>query len=164
LPQPCGLANGFARCHPCRGLGVSPSRVYYARVSRMGRCVATRYDCEAREVGGREAARQGKAMRCDGRIRECVVLMSCHVCLLRPLYCLQYMTCTGILRLHRTVLSHTRTQKRSACLAGTTQKLLLSTHRVIIKHDHPSSTIPYPFQPCGVFIESSSPPSSFIKV
>jgi hypothetical protein len=129
--------------------------VYMQRVRRMGRCVGSHAIRLRGEGGGRQQgkarqgkARQGKAMRCDGRIRECAVL-SCHVCLLRPLYCL-HMHGNTTTALHCSV-SHSP-PKASVCLVGTTQRLPLFTHRVIIQDSHLSSAIPSPIQPCGVFI------------
>jgi hypothetical protein len=53
--------------------------VYMQRVRRMGRCVATRYDCEARRWEGGSKSSQGKARRCDAMDGFGNALFSCHV-------------------------------------------------------------------------------------
>jgi hypothetical protein len=119
-------------------------------------------DTIARRGGGREregeAASQGKAMRCDamdGFGNALLMPGPCHV----TSACCGHFTAyivharEYLLRLHCTTVCLTHSPpKASVCLVGTTRRLRLFTHRVIIQDDHPSSTIPSPIQPCGASI------------
>lgn len=125
--------------------------VYMQRVLRMGRCYATRYDCEARRWEG-EGGRGSKARRCDamdGFGNALLMPGPCHV----TSACCGHFTAyivharEYLLRLHCTVCLTHSPPEASVCLVGTTRRLRLFTHRVIIQDDHPSSTIPSPIQP-----------------
>jgi hypothetical protein len=132
------------------------------RVLRMGRCVGSHAIRLRGEGGGRQQgkARQGKARRCDamdgfGNALFCHVTSAC--CGHFTAY-----TCTGILRLHCTVLSQTRHQKRpSVSLVPPRDFLSLLTvllfkTAILLLQYHPQFSL--------VASSSSPPPSSFIKV